>query len=187
MSLTQRVTLWTVAALVFGLLATTGTAQAQPKFAVISTQEIIQGSQAGKKAIEQVRALQQQKEDEVKAKQQEITDLRNRLNEGRLSLAEDKLQELQDQLETAAKKLRRMQEDAAAELKKRQEEVLSGIEREVMPIIQKVGQEDGYTMIFRKFDSGLVYVDETVDITQQVIERLDQKMASAAGDSSQGE
>lgn len=187
MSVTQRVTLWTVTVLVFGLLAGAGAAEAQNKFAVISTQEIIQGSQAGKQAIEQIRALQQQKEDQVQAKQQEITDLRNRLAEGRLSLAEDKLQELQDQLETAAKELRRMQEDAAAELNKRQEDVLSGIEREVMPIIQQVGRENGYTMIFRKFDSGLVYVDEAVDITAMVIERLDQKLAAGGGGSSGGE
>ena len=187
MSVTRRITLWTVAVLVFGLLAGAGATEAQNKFAVISTQEIIQRSQAGQRAIEQIRALQQQKEEQVQAKQQEISDLRNRLAEGRLSLAEDKLQELQDQLETAAKELRRMQEDAAAELNKRQEDALSGIERQVMPIIQQVGQENGYTMIFRKFESGLVYVDDAVDITDMVIQRLDQQMAAGGGDSSEGE
>lgn len=186
MSVTRHFTLWTVAVLVLGLLAGAGTAEAQNKFAVISTQEIIQGSQAGQQAIEQLRALQKRKEEEVQTKQQEISDLRSRLTEGRLSLAEDKLQELQDQLETAAKELRRMQEDAAAELGKRQEEVLSGIEREVMPIIQEVGQENGYTMIFRKFESGLVYVDDAVDITDMVIQRLDQKLAAEGGGTSGG-
>jgi len=178
--------LWTVAVLALGLLAGAGGATAQSvKIAVISTQEIIEGSKAGKKAIEDLRTLQQQKEGEVKTKQQEITDLRNRIAEGRLSLAEDKLQELQSQLEEKSKELRRLQEDAAAELDRRQKEVLSGIEKQVMPIINQMGREQGYSMIFRKFDSGLVYVDETVDITQQVIQRLDQEMA-AAGSSGGG-
>lgn len=172
---------WTVAVLVLGLIAGAGSALAQNgKFAVISTQEIIEASEAGKKAIEDLRTLQQQKENEVKAKQQEITDLRNRIAEGRLSLAEDKLVEMQTQLETKAKELRRLQEDAAAELDRRQQEVLANIEQRVMPIINQVGRESGYTMIFRKFDSGLIYVDEAVDITKQVIERLNQEMAAGS-------
>ncbi len=31
----------------------------------------------------------------------------------------------------------------------------------------------GYTLIFRKFESGLIYADEAVDITKLVITRLD--------------
>lgn len=174
-----KITLCIAVAFTLGLFGGVGAVDAQaPKIAVISTQEIIEGSAAGKEAIEGLRALQQQKEEEVRQKQQEIADLRNQLAEGRLSLAEEKLQDLQTQLETKAKELRRLQEDAGAELNKRQEEVLRGIEEKVMPIITQVGQENGYSMIFRKFDSGLVYVDDAVDITQMVIERLDQSMAS---------
>lgn len=188
MSVKTRISLATVVVLLLGLLGGAVGADAQtPKFGVISTQEIIQGSEAGKKAIEELTTLRQRKEDEVKAKQQEITGLRNRLAEGRLSLSEDKIQELQDELETKARELRRLQEDAAADLQKRQEEVLSDIERQVMPIIQQVGRDNGYTMIFRKFDSGLVYIDEAVDITPMVIERLNQQLASGGADSAGGE
>lgn len=187
MSLKIRVILWAAVLLAFSLASGAGSAAAQTgKVAVISTQDIIQGSQQGKKAIEQLQGLQQQKENEIKAKQQEINDLRNRIAEGRLSLAEDKLQELNDQLETKAKELRRMQEDASAELKKRQDEILQGIENQVMPIINQIGKENGYTMIFRKYESGLVYVDEAVDITQMVIQRLDQQTAGQSGGSSGG-
>jgi len=187
MPLNIKVTFWIVATLALGLLGGADGVEAQSgKIAVISTQEIIEGSAAGKKAIGALRALQQQKEDEVRQKQQEITDLRNQLAEGRLSLAEEKLQQLQDQLEARAKELRRLQEDASAELNKRQEEVLKGIEEQVMPIISRVGQENGYSMIFRKFDSGLVYVDDAVDITQMVIQRLDQEMAGQGGSTESG-
>lgn len=155
-------------------LALPGQVAAQDlKMAVINTQEIVFESDTGKKALEEIQALQQQRQQEVEAKQAEITELRNRLNEGRLSLSEDKLTELQSELETKLRDLRRFQEDAAAELEKKRSEVLSGIEQQVMPVINQIGEENGYTMIFRKFESGLLYVDETVDITAQVIERLD--------------
>lgn len=181
MSLTPKTPAWLLALLVIGLIASP-VAQAQSaKFAVISTQEIIEQSDTGKAAIQQLRTLQEEKTAEVRALQQEINDLRTRINEGRLSLAEDTLRDLQEQLDTKGRELPRRQEDAAAELEKRQVEVLGNIEKQVMPIIQQIGEEEGYTMIFRKFESGLVYVDDTVDITDQVIQRLDQANASAAG------
>ncbi len=42
-----------------------------------------------------------------------------------------------------------------------------------MPVINQVGKELGYNMIFRKFESGLIYADDALDITTQVIQRLD--------------
>lgn len=162
-----------VAAGLLSLQALPATAQSG-KLAVVNTQEIVLESQTGKAALEQLRTLQEQKEGEVRAKQQEIVELRNRISEGRLSLAEDKLAELQEQLESKGRDLRRFQEDTAAELDRRQQEVLKSIEDQVMPIINQLGAERGYDMIFRKFESGLIYVnDSAVDITATVIERLD--------------
>jgi Skp family chaperone for outer membrane proteins len=43
----------------------------------------------------------------------------------------------------------------------------------VFPIINTLGKEGGYTLIFNKFQSGLVYADEAIDITDLVIQRLD--------------
>lgn len=160
-----------------------GPSEAQElKIAVINTQEVVFESSTGQKALEEIQALQQRKQQEVEAKQAEITELRNRLNEGRLSLSEEKIAELQGELETKLRDLRRFQEDAAAELERKRNEVLSSIEELVMPVINQLGEENDYTMIFRKFESGLLFVDETVDITAQVIQRLD-----AAGGATQGE
>ena len=41
-----------------------------------------------------------------------------------------------------------------------------------MPIIDQIGKEQGLTLIFNKFQSGLVYADDTVDITDEVIRRF---------------
>jgi hypothetical protein len=49
-----------------------------------------------------------------------------------------------------------------------------------MPVINQVGKELGYTLIFRKFESGLIYADEAVDITASIIQRLDGAAAAPA-------
>lgn len=173
-----RIRLFTVALLLLGGLAASIPAAAQQKIGVIDTRRIVTESATGRSAMEQLNQVQQQKQQELQAKQQEVEQLRNRLNEGRLSLAEDRLQEMQTDLEAKVVELRRFQEDAAAELERRRGTALKSIEEKVMPVINQVGEEQGYAMIFNKFESGLVFADEAVDITSLVIERLD---SGAAG------
>jgi len=142
------------------------------KIAVIDTERILGDSTVGKKALADLKKLQEQKEGEVRAKQQEIKDLQSKVSDGRLSLAQDKLAEMDKQLEDKIIALRRFQDDATRDLNKRKDEVLGSIDSKVMPVINLIGKEMGYTLIFRKFESGLIYADETIDITSTVIQRL---------------
>jgi outer membrane protein len=95
------------------------------------------------------------------------------MNDGRLSLAQDKLADLSKQYEEKEIVLKRAQDDATRELNKKRDDMLAQIDERVMPVINQVGKELGYTMIFRKFESGLIYADDTIDITNVVIQRLD--------------
>jgi outer membrane protein len=143
------------------------------RVAVIDTEKILLSSVAGKKAIAELKKAQEQKEAELRAKQQEIKDLQDKLSQGRLTLAQDKLAEMQKTLEDREIALRRLSDDATRELNKRKDDVLGGIDEKVMPVINQIGHEQGYTMIFRKFESGLIYADDAIDITNAVVQRLD--------------
>lgn len=173
------------AALVAAPIATsTAPAQAQGasglKVAVIDTEKILLSSTTGKKALADLKKLQEAKEAEGRAKQQEIKDLQAKLTDGRMSLAQDKLTEMEKQLENKVIALRRFQEDANSELGKTRDTILAQIDQRVMPVINQVGKELGYTLIFRKFESGLIYADEAVDITASIIQRLDGAAAAPA-------
>lgn len=163
------------AALLAGAAVTPAEAQGAGalKVAVIDTEQILMGSQAGKKVVADLKKLQETKEGELRTRQQEIKDLQTKLNEGRLSLAQDKLSDMEKQLEDKVIALRRLQDDANRDLTKKREELLGQIDQRVMPVINQVGKELGYTLIFRKFESGLIYADDAVDITKVIIQRLD--------------
>ena len=143
------------------------------KIAVIDTEKILLSSSAGKKAVADLKKLQDQREKELGARAQELKDLQTKLNDGRLSLAQDKLADLSKQYEEKEIALRRAQDDATRELTKKRDEMLAAIDDRVMPVINQVGKELGYTLIFRKFESGLIYADEAVDITNVVVQRID--------------
>jgi outer membrane protein len=143
------------------------------KIAVINTEQILLDSQAGKKALADLKKIQDQKEAELNAKQEEIKALQAKIDSGHLSLAQDKLAELEKQLEDKVIAARRLQDDANRDLNKKKDDVLGGIDQRVMPVINQLGKEMGFTLIFRKFESGLIYADEAIDITPLVIQRLD--------------
>jgi len=159
---------------------------ADMKIAIIDTERILTTSETGKKALEELRTLQTAKEEQGKAMQSELETLRDRLTEGRLSLSDERIAEMEKEMEDKAIALRRFQDDANRDLGKKRDEVLRRVDQAVMPIITAYGQEGSFDLIFRKFESGLIYANDGVDVTDEIIRRLDsgggaQPAASGSG------
>ena len=156
--------------------------QEAPKVAVINVVKLLEESEPGKRGLEELRELQQAKAAARDALRDEVQSLRTKITEGQFSLSEDKLAELQKALEDKGIELQRFNDDATRELQKRQEKMLTDIQGLVMPIIEAVGEEGGYTMIFNKFESGLVYASDAIDITAVVMKRLNASAPVAAAE-----
>lgn len=156
-----------IASAVFGA----GALSAQVKVAVIDVQKILLDSTRGKEVQQALEAAQKEKRDQLQALARELEELRKEYGEKALTLADDRLEDLRKQIEDKTLDLKRKQDDAGLELQQLSEKRLQEIENEVMPIIDQVGKEGGYTLVFNKFQSGLVFADEAVDITQSVIDR----------------
>lgn len=147
-------------------------ALAQVNVAVIDVQRVVTESDPGKEALGQLKSLQDAKLEEGRRVQTELDALRDQFTKQRFTLSEEKLAELNKQIEDKGIALRRFQDDAQRELEDARRKALDGLELKIMPIIEAIGREQGLTLIFNKFQSGLVYADETVDITNDVIRRF---------------
>lgn len=143
------------------------------KIGVIDTEKVLLSSMVGKNALAGLKTLQESFENEIKRMQQEIKDLQTRISDGRQSLSQEQLAQMQKQLDDKLTAIRRRQDDATRDLNKKRDEILGDIDRKVMPVITQLGKEMGYTAIFRKFESGLIYVNDAIDVTVLVIQRLD--------------
>lgn len=162
-----------VLALALAALGATAAVQAQgPKIAVIDVQRIVTDSAQGKAAMDKLKKLQDQKQAQAQQFETELNGLQDQIAKGRLTLADDKLAAMQKDLEDKAIAYRRFQDDAQRELGKARDEELGAIERQVIPIIDQIGKEQGYTLIFNKFQSGLVFADPATDITEAVVQRF---------------
>ncbi len=145
---------------------------AQTSVAVIDVQRVVTESDPGKEALQKLKELSDAKVQEGQALQQELATLRDQFNKQRFTLSEEKLEEMSKQVEDKTIAMQRFEDDAQRELNEARRRALGALEQRIMPVIDAIGKERGLTLIFNKFQSGLVYADETIDITDQVIQRF---------------
>jgi outer membrane protein len=157
--------------LVVTALALPAAAQ-QATVAVIDVQRVVTDSDPGKESLQRLRTLQDEKIAEGRNLQSELEALRDQVTKQRLTLSEQKLAEMTGQIEDKTIALQRFEDDAKRSLEEARRTALGRLEERIMPIINEIGKERGFTLIFNKFQSGLVYADETVDITDDVIRRF---------------
>ena len=144
----------------------------QLNIAVIDVQRVVTESDPGKEALQKLKELQDAKIDEGRALQQELTSMQEQMSKQRFTLSEERLAEMNKQMEDMQIALQRFQDDAERELDEARRRELGGLEGRIIPVINEIGVERGFTLIFNKFQSGLVYADDTVDITDDVILRF---------------
>ena len=174
-------------ALVLGVLAGDASAQttagttAGAKIGVIEVQKIVQESAVGKESLARVQKVQQAKQDELAKRQKELRDMEQKIQDQGKSLSEDAMEKLQKDYQAKALDLKRFQDDAQRELEESQRKELGDLEKRIMPVINEVAREQGYTLVFNKFNSGLLYADDkSVDLTEAVITKFNSMIAAPA-------
>ena len=157
-----------VAALAAPMFAQTSPA----KVAVIDVQKVLTQSTAGKAAYEKLKKVQDEKVERAKALDEEMKKLDADIAAKRISLSEDKLAEMQKQLADKRINIQRYAQDAEREIGESRDRELMALEAKIKPVIDALGKEMGLAAIFNKFESGLVYASEAIDLTDTVIQRF---------------
>lgn len=143
-----------------------------PSVAVIDVQLVVQESAAGKEAMLRLRKLQDEKVAEGRKLAEAKQALEKQLATQGPTLSAEKRSALAKEIEDKDIEMRRFDEDARAALDEARRKELEALEKQIMPIINELGREMKLQLIFNKYQSGLVYADEAVDITDQVLRRF---------------
>lgn len=161
------------------LVALPASAQSAQKVGVIEVQRIVQDSAVGKESLARIQKVTTAKQEDLTKRQTELRDLEKRIQEQGKSLSEEAMEKLQKDYQAKALDLKRFQDDAQRELEELQRKELTELEKKVLPVIEAVSKELGYTLVFNKFQSGLLYADDAVDITAAVITKFNTAIAAA--------
>lgn len=183
----NRIVTLAAGALALGVLAGGASAQTVTatapggKIGVIEVQKIVQESAIGKESLARVQKVQQAKQEDLQKRQKELRDMEQKIQDQGKSLSEDAMEKLQKDYQAKALDLKRFQDDAQRELEESQRKELGELEKRIMPVINEVAREQGYALVFNKFNSGLLFADDkTVDLTEAVITKFNSQIAAPA-------
>lgn len=150
-------------------------AQSSPaRVAVIDVQKVLTQSTAGKVAYDKLKKMQDERVEKAKAMDEELRKLDAEINTKRISLSEEKLTDLQKQLADKKINMQRYAQDADREIGEARDRELQALEAKIKPVIDALGKEMGIAAIFNKFESGLVYASDAIDITDTVVKRFNE-------------
>jgi outer membrane protein len=125
----------------------------------------------GKSAQQRIDALGQKKTAELSERQKKLQTDNQKLETDVLNEAARR--ETQASVQRQEKELQRAQQDAQEEFNQLRNEVQESFNTKLGPILQTIVNEKKITMLFRTTDSGLVFFDQSLDLTAEVIKRFD--------------
>jgi len=147
------------------------------KYAFINIQRIASESSEGKTSSSRIEALRAKKAAELAEKNKAVEALQAKQRSAVMSEAASA--QIQKDIDRTQVEIQRMTQDAQAELQELQNELQLDFQRKVGPVIEAVAREKDLQLLFSQADSGLVWADTGLDLTAEVIRRLDAASAAA--------
>jgi len=165
-------------ALLFTFLVFAGFAQESGKIGIVNSNEVIQKSNEGKAVMAQLQEKDKSNSTRISTMDEKIRELETKLNTQRLTLTQESILQLTSELERKRTERKRFAEDSLRELQELRFRLFTKVQDEVIPIIEGLGKERNLNIIFDLANSGAVYVNPTIDLTEEVIKRYDASKAA---------
>jgi outer membrane protein len=156
--------------------APAGTGAPPGTIGIINSQRLALESAPGKEAYGRLKKLSDQKKEELDKAEKEARDLVQKLNDQGASMPEDKREALSKQADDKQKAWKRMQEDAQRDLQEAERKEMGALENRIGPIVKDYFKEKHYSLVLDA-RAGIIYADEVVDLTDEVLKRINTTVA----------
>ena len=144
------------------------------KFGVIDLQRCLKESKEGEKVFGILKKKKEDLQAKLDEKQKALIELRRELEKQAMMLSMDAQEDKRKTIERKARELEYYFKDLNEEMLRAQEKEKKRIFDELKVIIDKIGSEEGFTLILEKRAGGVLYSNDSVEITEQVIKLYDQ-------------
>ena len=150
------------------------------KVAYFNPQAVFQTSADGKAAVSRVNALIQKKQTENADKAKLLQGNQQKLQTSGSVMNEAARTQLEKEIERQTKDAERFQQDAQAEINELQQEVQNEFVKKLSPIIEQLANEKGLHIVFNAVESGIAWAAPGLDLTSDVVKKLDAAAKPAA-------
>lgn len=155
------------------LLATTPHAAEPGSIGYVDMQVVLDKSKMGQEAHASLEEKFAGRENKLTEEEQSILRMQNTLNRDQALMSEEELDKKKAEIQGRIGKLRQEAAKAQQELAAEQQKLGKAILEPAGATIEAVAKDKGVTAVFERRQSGLLYIDEGLDLTAEVVKRLD--------------
>jgi outer membrane protein len=143
------------------------------KVAAVDIQKAINQSNAGKEAKQKLTKEVENFQRLIAEKQKELQEMKELLEKQASMLNPETRAEREKEYQTKLRDYQRWGEDVQNEVNQKRMEMERNIYIGLQKVIQKVGTDEGYTLILEKNEHIVLFNSKSIDITDQVIKAYD--------------
>lgn len=160
--------------LIIMLLLSVGAQAAEIKIGYVDLNKALNESREGKKAVQLLEEMVKSRQLVIDEKGNEIKKLEAEISKQSSILNPKAIEEKKEQRKKLMRDYQRMIKDSQDEVQKKQSDFMEEIIKKLRVIVEQIGKDEGYTVIFEKAESGILYVPDKVDVTEKVIEKYNE-------------
>jgi len=154
-------------------LGVAGLAQAEMRVGYVDLQAALNKSEAGQAANAKLNETVAERQKVITEMEVKIKTLQDDIKKQKHLMTEASAREKEEEVERLLRDYKRLVTDSQEEIKKKEQQLVSGILDDLHTMVKTIGKEGGYAVIFEQNASRLLYADEAINLTDQLVERFD--------------
>jgi outer membrane protein len=149
------------------------------KIAYIDIQAVAANSAEGKAASARIQELQKKKVAEISEKNKALEAAKTKQQTSATILNDSARLALEKEVDKLQREVQFLQQEAQSDSQALQAELQVEFQRKLNPVLEQIGKEKGLHMLMDINNNGAVWVDTGLDLTGEVIKRLDANRPAA--------
>lgn len=142
------------------------------RVAVIDVNRILNDSGAGQAAKKKMEARYEELKKTIDAKQEEARKIKEEIDKQKVMVGKEKLKEKEDALQAKINELRQLTQEGEKDMQARQGELTREVLKTVEAKVDVIVKADKLDLVLEK-SAGVVHFNESMDITQRVLNLVD--------------
>ena len=160
------------------LLAPLGAAHAEAKIAVVNWSRLLEEAPQAKAAMAALQEEFQPRQKEIVSQQKDLKAKEDKLNRDGAVMAENERRNTEKDLREGQRDLQRKQNEWVEDLNLRRNEEIGKLQRSLQTEVEAFARTSGYDLIIGE---GVLYRNESMDITAQVLTALQSRYKATGG------
>lgn len=155
------------------LVPTAAIEAAEVTIGIVSMQKVLDESKKGKEVQKKFEQSVSTEKKELEKREATIKKAQEDFVRDQATLSEEQRRKKQREIQNQVQELQQFANEAQEKMSSKRLDLLKTVVEPAKEVVNKVAKEKKMTLVFERGESGLLYFDEAIDLTPEIIKRLD--------------